>query len=100
MRARGSLLTLTTTPTVGTGAVNIASVVAGATGVYTVTFTAALASSNYQVLATVTTPSGINDNVVFCTDKATGNFILRCYRGATAGAIGTVAIDILVVGGW
>jgi hypothetical protein len=100
VRARGSLLTLTTTPTVGTGAVNIASVTAGATGVYTVTFTTSLASANYQVFATVTTPSAVDDNVIFCTDKATGNFILRCYRGGTAAATGTVEIDVMVVGGW
>ena len=99
VRARGSLLALTTTPTIGAGAVNIASVSAGSTGVYSVSFTTALASSNYQVFATVVTPSGTNDNVIFCTDKTTGNFILRCYRGSTAPA-GTVAIDVLVVGGW
>lgn len=100
VRARGSLLTLTTTPAVGTGAVNITSVSAGSTGVYTVNFTTALDSADYQVFATVTTPSATNDNVIFCTSKSTSNFVLRCYRGATAAATGTVEIDVMVVGGW
>lgn len=100
VRARGSLLALTTTPAVGTGAVNIASVVAGGTGVYTVNFTTALASANYQVFATVTQGSATNDNVIYCASKSTGNFVLNCFRGSTAGPTATTAIDVLVVGGW
>lgn len=100
VRARGSLITLSTSPDVATGAVNIASVTAGGTGVYTVNFANALASANYQVLVTVTEPSNVNDNVVFCTSKSTSNFVLRCYRGSTAGVTATVAIDVLVLGGF
>jgi len=98
VRARGSLLTLTTTPTFGLGAVNITSVTSSGTGIYLVTFTTALASTDYQVLATITTPSAINDNVVFCTSKTTSDFTLRCYRASTAALTGTVAIDVLVIG--
>jgi hypothetical protein len=100
VRARASLTSLTSTPTVGTGAVNVTSVSAGTTGVYTVTFTTALASTNYQVLATITTGSATTDNIVYCTTKNVGSFVLSCFRGSTAAATGTQAIDIVVFGGW
>jgi hypothetical protein len=100
VRARGSLSALTTSPAVGSGAVNIASVTAGTTGVYTVTFSTALPNTDYQVLATIRQTSGVNDNVVFCTTKNTGSFVLSCFRGSTAAAAGTIAIDVVVYGGW
>ena len=99
--ATGRLRTLTTSPTVGAGAVNIASVSSATTGIYNVVFTTALPSNEYQVFANVFQSSATNDNVVFCTSRSTTGFTLSCFRGSSSGtAAPTVGIDIMVVGGF
>lgn len=101
VRARAAVTNGTSaTCTVGTGAVNIASVtLSGST--YTVNFTSALASTNYQVFISLTGTGGSNSDsqhtsVVKSLDKFTFNVI----RSSTNGAGTYTAFDLLVFGGF
>jgi len=88
------------TCTVGTGAVNIASVTQ-ASGTYIITFTNALASANYQVLASIVDPGAQNDRILrSITLKTTSGFRITSYdlSGNTDTAIG--AFDFVIFGGF
>ena len=101
VRARGSVTNATSaTCTVGTGAVNTASVtLSGST--YTVTFTNALASTNYQVLISLTGTGGSNsDSQHTSVVKSTGSFTFNVIRSSTNGAGTYTAFDFVVFGGF
>lgn len=100
VRARASITNGTSsTCTVGTGAVNVASVTQAA-GVYTVTFTSALASANYQVIATVTGQGAAADQLINNVTKSVGSFTMGTYRGSTGAASAVAAFDFIVLGGY
>jgi hypothetical protein len=101
IRARASVTNGTSaTCTVGTGAVNVASVtLSGST--YTVTFTSALASTNYQVLISLTGTGGSNsDSQHTSVVKSTGSFTFNVIRSSTNGAGTYTAFDFIVLGGF
>jgi len=101
VRARGSVTNATSaTCTVGTGAVNVASVtLSGST--YTVTFTSALASTNYQVLISLTGTGGTNsDSQHTSVVKSTTGFTFNVIRSSTNGAGTYTAFDFVVFGGF
>jgi len=88
------------TCTVGTGSVNIDSVTM-ASGVYTVTFTSAMASANYAVTVSVTDPGTQADRVQNrIGSKTTTSFTITTYdiSGNTNTAV--AAFDFMVVGGF
>ena len=101
VRSRGSVTNATSaTCTVGTGAVNTASVtLSGST--YTVTFTSALASTNYQVLISLTGTGGTNsDSQHTSVVKSTTGFTFNVIRSSTNGAGTYTAFDFVVFGGF
>ena len=88
------------TCTVGGGAVNIASVTQ-ASGVYTVTFSAALASANYQVFVQIVDPGAQKDrysNAV--SSKTTGSFTVTTYDISGNADTAVTSFDLLVFGGF
>ena len=87
-----------TTPTLGTGSVNIASATRTGTGQYTITFSAALASSNYQVFALAYNATYAS-LVCGVSSKSTGTFSLGTYV-ATVGFVDFNSLDIIVFGGF
>jgi hypothetical protein len=100
IRARASITNGTSsTCTVGSGSVNIASVTQSG-GVYTVTFTNALASANYQVIATVAAQGASTDQLINNISKLTGSFTLTTYRGSTGGTQAVGGFDLIVLGGF
>ncbi len=101
VRARASVTNGTSaTCTVGTGAVNVASVtLSGST--YTVTFTSALASTNYQVFISLTGTGGSNSDVQHTSVvKSVGSFTFNVIRSSTNGAGTYTAFDLMVLGGF
>lgn len=101
VRARASVTDGTSaTCTVGTGAVNIASVTQAA-GVYTVTFTTALASANYQVLVTITSTGAQDDRIVrLIGSKLVGSFTIVTYDISGNADTAVNSFDFVVFGGW
>lgn len=97
VRARATLSALTTTPALGTGSVNCASVQVTATGVIKVTFTSALASTNYQAFLQ---PFSTSTAYVYSvSDKQTTYVEFKVY---TVGGIPVtpVAADFNIHGGF
>lgn len=92
-----SLLTLTGGPSLGAGSLNAASCSVPSTGVVRLTFTNALASTNYQVAHTVVN-SGASV-VAYQTNKATGYVELAFVNTATGAATNPTAIDVIIFGG-
>lgn len=84
--------------TLQTGSVNIASV-SGSGGVYDFTFTSALATANYVVLATLTSFGTGNTTVLAVTSKSTTGFTINTRRGDT-GATVAAGVNFIVFGGW
>ncbi len=78
-----------------TGGVN-ASVVRNSTGTYTVTFTSAASSVNYQPIVTLNTTSARSCSVY---NKATGSFIVRTVSIGSSPALVDVAFEFAVFGG-
>ena len=97
VRARATLSALTTTPALGTGSVNCASVQVTATGVIKVTFTTAMASTNYQAyLEPFSTSTAYVHSV---SDKQTTYVEFKVYTVGGA-AVTPVAADFEVKGGF
>ena len=81
VRARGTITFSGTTPSLETGSVNCASVSKTWTGTYKVTFTSALASTNYQVIA-LNYYGGLTAGL---TTRATTDFTITITNSATQG---------------
>ncbi len=100
VRARASITDgSSATCTVGSGAVNIASVTYSA-GTYTVTFTSALASVNYQVLISLTGTGGFTDVLHRSVSKSVGSFTFQVIRSSTGVASSYSSFDFTVYGGF
>lgn len=99
VRARASITNATATPTVGLGAVNVASCTR-ASGVYTVTFTNALASAEYQVVVSQTALGATTDIILKSMTKAVGSVDLTFGRSSTVGSAATGGFDFVVYGGF
>jgi trimeric autotransporter adhesin len=99
VRARASISGGTTTPVVGAGAVNVASVTRS-TGTYSVAFTTALASANYQVMFSFRSVGTPNDRILLGpANKTTSGFDLNCIR--TSGGTETMnEFEFVVFGGF
>jgi hypothetical protein len=101
VRARASITDGTSaTCTVGGGAVNIASVTQ-ASGVYTVTFTNALASANYQVFVQIVGPGAQKDRYANnVSSKTTSSFTITTYDISGNADTAVAAFDLIVLGGF
>lgn len=99
VRARATILTPSGTPAFQTGAVNCNTVSRSSAGIFPVAFTSALASANYQVLATLS-ELGITvwaDSSTFTTS----GFTLKTNSTSTGGALTpTTPIYFTVFGGF
>lgn len=101
VRARASVTNATSaTCTVGTGAVNTSSVtLSGST--YTVNLTNSLASTNYQVIISLTGTGGSNSDVQHTSVvKSVDKFTFSVIRSSTNGAGTYTAFDFIVLGGF
>lgn len=87
------------TCTVGTGAINISSVTQSSS-TYTVTFTSAYASTNYQVFLQVVSQGTNTDKIMGNISKSVGSFTCTAYRASSGGLQAASAFDILIVGGF
>lgn len=99
VRARCSIANGSTTPTLGTGSVNISGVTRTTAGFYTVAFTTNLASANFQVFA-----MGLNNTsgyplTVVAYGKSVSGFALKSYLAGT-GFLDFTDCDIIVYGGF
>lgn len=82
-----------------TAAFNVTSASSGGTGVYSVVFTNALASSNYQAIATLTSFGVTNDAIIAVTSRSTTGCTVNVRRGATGAAL-DASFSIVVFGGF
>lgn len=100
VRARASITAGTSaTPTIGTGSVNITSI-AMAAGVYTITFTTALASANYQIIVTKNGSGANPDTIVESMTKLVGSCTITWFRAGTGAAQSVAGFDFAIYGGW
>ena len=100
VRARASITAGTTaTPTIGAGSVNIASITMAA-GVYTITFTNALASASYQIIVTKNGSGANPDTIVESMTKLVGSCTITWFRAGTGTAQSVAGFDFVVFGGW
>ena len=100
VRARASITAGTSaTPTIGAGSVNITSI-AMAAGVYTITFTTALASANYQIIVTKNGSGANPDTIVDSMTKLVGSCTITWVRTGTGGAQSVAGFDFAIYGGW
>ena len=98
--ARATVTNATTSPCTVSDAYNIASVTTVSAGVYTVAFTNALASANYQVIAN-RTAQGVNpDTIIGSISKTTSGCTITFVRAGTGGAQAVAGFDFLIVGGF
>ena len=98
VRARGTITFSGTTPSLETGSVNCASVSRTGAGTYKVTFTSALASTNYQVIA-LNYSGALTAGL---TTRATTDFTITITNSATQGLQDNTAgqICFVVFGGF
>lgn len=86
-------------PAVAAGSVNVSGVVRNSAGVYTISFTSALASSNYQVFVTAEDSTFIGYITCNAGNKATGSFSIFC-RHSNGTAVDSNNYDVIVFGGF
>jgi hypothetical protein len=100
VRARASITAGTSaTPTIGAGSVNITSIAMTA-GVYTITFTTALASANYQIIVTKNGSGANADTIVESMTKLVGSCTITWFRAGTGTAQSVAGFDFAIYGGW
>lgn len=100
VRARASISSGTlATNVVDAGAVNIASSTYSA-GTYTITFTNALASNQYQVFLQLTGAGGFTDTIANTVSRSTTGFTFFVARASTGGATTWTNFDLVVYGGY
>lgn len=98
VRARGTVTMSGTTPSLETGSVNCASIVRTGTGIYELTFTNALASTNYQGFITVLNTAGALPGSV--NVRATTKITLGFYTYTGAAFDPVVGFSVIVFGGF